>query len=133
MHSTPYNIKTAGPSNAVSKPVLAQDRLNELTLKWMSPGNIAAGGAAAVGGIVGAQALDDDRPWYSRLIRGGIGTGLMYGGYRYLTDPVFRDTINGYGYGLYNLVSPYIQKGVDAVKPVFDRGMAELVGNGGRS
>lgn len=115
----------------VKAAALPQLSDQELTARQMLyTGHLPAYAAMGLGGLAAGHALGRDGSLWSRLLQIAAGAGLAYGGSRYLSDPNFRSTVNGYGQKAYDFAKPYVQKGWEAVKPVFDRGVANLFAGG---
>lgn len=115
----------------VKAATLPQLSDQELTARQMLyTGHLPAYAAMGLGGLAAGHALGREGSLWSRLLQTAAGAGLAYGGYRYLADPDFRNTVNGYGRQVYDFAKPYVQKGWDTVKPIFDKGVANLFSGG---
>lgn len=118
-------------ARSVKSAALPQLSDQELTARQMLyTGHLPAYAALGLGGLAAGHALGRGGSLWSRLLQAAAGAGLAYGGYRYLSDPNFRNTVNGYGRQVYDFARPYVQKGWEAVKPVFDRHVANLFAGG---
>lgn len=121
-------IRQRRPVKTAALPQLSDQ---ELTARQMLyTGHLPAYAAAGLGGLAAGHAFGRGGSLLSRLLQAAAGAGLAYGGYRYLSDPAFRSTVNGYGRQVYDFARPYVQRGWEAVKPVFDKGVANLFAGG---